>query len=81
MSEDLSAIYYKDNRKNYKKADERYQSLSKKEKEIKQQCRCDQYKNLHEDEKQRLVEYRKEYCKIKKTPCYNQYCMQHKTRL
>ena len=28
-------------------------------------------KNLPEDEKQKLVEYRKRYYKMRKTPCYN----------
>ena len=37
---------------------ERYQSLSKKEKEKKKQI-CERYKNLFEDEKERLLQYRK----------------------
>ena len=42
-----SAKYYQDNKGRLKKtACERYQSLSKKEKEKKQQCGCERYKNL-----------------------------------
>ena len=42
--------YYKVTKKDYKKARERYQSLSKEEKEKKQQHGCKRYKNLSEDE-------------------------------
>ena len=37
----------------------RYQDLSKEEKEKKRQHGREQYKNLSEDEEQKLVEYRK----------------------
>ena len=41
MSKDSSAKYYQNNKDRLqKKADERYQSLSKEEKEEKQQCGC-----------------------------------------
>ena len=61
MSKYSSAKDYQDNKerlqkKNFRKS---YQSLSKEEKEKKQQYRDKLYKNLPEDEKQRLVEYRK----------------------
>ena len=47
-------------KKDYKKeVCERYQSLSKEEKEQKQQNGCECNKNLSEDEKQNLAEYRK----------------------
>ena len=36
------------------------------EKGKKQQYDCEQYKNLPDDEKQKLVEYRRIYCKIRK---------------
>ena len=66
MSKDSPAKYYQNNKdKLQNKARERYQSLSKGEKEKKnQQYGCEQYKNLPEDEKQKLVEYRKEYYKM-----------------
>ena len=55
MSKTLSAKYYQENKeKLQKKARERYQNLSKEEKEKKPQYgEC--YKNLSEDEKQKLV--------------------------
>ena len=49
-----------------KKACERNQSLSKEEKEKKQQYGRERYKNLSEHKKQKLVEYRKECYKMKK---------------
>ena len=56
MSKDSSAKYYQNNIERLpKKARERYQSLSKEEKENKKNYR-EQYKNLPEDEKQKLVE-------------------------
>ena len=66
MSEDSSAKYYQNNKERLqKKARERYQSLSKEEKEKKQQDSCEQNKKVPEDEKQKLVDYRKKY-QIKK---------------
>ena len=60
MSKDSSSKYYQnDLKKLQRKSRKKYQSLSKKEKEIKQQYVCERYKNLPEDEKQKLVEYRK----------------------
>ena len=52
MSKCLSAKYCQENK-------ERYQNLSKEEKEKKQQYGRECYKNLSEYEKQKLVEYRK----------------------
>ena len=46
-------------KKDYEKAGERYQNLSKEEKEKKQQYGRDGYKNVSEDKKQKLVEYKK----------------------
>ena len=58
MSKNLSAKYYQENKERLeKKARERYQNLSKEEKEKKQEY-CREY-GLSEDEKQMLVEYRK----------------------
>ena len=58
-----SAKYYQENKESLQKtAHERYQNLSKEEKEKKkQQNGRECYKNLSEDEKQKLVEYRKKY--------------------
>ena len=41
-------------------------SLSKEEKEKKQQYRHESYKNISEYEKQKLVEYRKKYYRMRK---------------
>ena len=63
-----SAKYYQDNKERLqKRACERYQRLSNKEKEKKkQQYGREQYKILPEDEKQKLDEYRKKYYKLRK---------------
>ena len=51
MSKDLSGKYYQNNKERLqKRAHEKYQSLSKEEKEKKQQNGCERYKNLPEDE-------------------------------
>ena len=50
-----------------KKARERYQGFSQKEKEKNQQYSHKRYKNLPEYEKQKLVQYRKRYYKIRKS--------------
>ena len=54
-------------KKDFKKACEKYQSLSKEEKEKKWQYGRERYKNLPEDEKQKLAEYRKKYYKMRKS--------------
>ena len=61
MSKKLFAKYYqKKKEKLQKKAPERYQNLSKEENEKKKKkCGCESYKNLPENEKNTLVEYRK----------------------
>ena len=60
MSKDLSAKYYRENKDRLqKKVHESYQSLSKEAKEIKQQYGRERYKHLSENEKQKLVECRK----------------------
>ena len=51
-----------------KKARERYQNLSKEVKEKKWQYGCEQYKDLPEDEKQKLVEYRQNIIEWEKNP-------------
>ena len=59
MSENLSAKYYQENKERLqKKACERYQSLSKEEKEKKSDNMA---VNLAENEVNKLVEHRKKY--------------------
>ena len=58
-------------KKDYEKAHERYQNLSKEEKEKKWHYGGKRYKNLSEDEKSKLVGYRKNIIKREKTLCYN----------
>ena len=63
MPKDSSAKYYRDNKEELrKKACERYQSLSKEEKNRRYGRK--HYKNLPEDEKQKLVEYTKIITKL-----------------
>ena len=50
----ITKVIRKDYRKKHRK---RYQNHSTEEKEKKQQYGCEQYKNLKEDEKQKLVEF------------------------
>ena len=66
MSKIKSVKYYQDNKgKLQKSACERCQSPSKEEK--KQQYGRERYKNLLEDDKQKLVEKRKKYHKMRKS--------------
>ena len=56
----MSARYCKKNKERIqKKSCERYQNLSKEEKNKKQEYGHKQYKNVWKTEKQKLVEYRK----------------------
>ena len=57
-----SSIDFRD----FRKRSWRCQSFSQEEKEKKQQYGREQYRNLAEDEKQKLIEYRKKYFKIRK---------------
>ena len=62
MSENLLAKYYQENEERlHKKARDRYQNLSKEEKEKKQQYVCEFHKNLSDDKKQKLAEYGKHF--------------------
>ena len=49
-----------------KKAREKHQNFSKEEKEKNWQCRCECCKNLSEDEKQKLLSYRKKHYRMRK---------------
>ena len=53
-------------KKDNKKGSLKHHIITKEEKEKNGQYGHEQSKKLSEDEKQRLVEYRKKYCKIKK---------------
>ena len=68
MPTDSSAKYNWDNKKRLQKKKRfvKHISLFKEEKEKKQQYGSERYKNLPEDEKQRLVGYRKKYYKMRK---------------
>ena len=59
MYKNLSAKYYQENKYRLQKACERFQKLSNEEKEKKRHYGQERQKNLSEDEKQKLVEYRK----------------------
>ena len=52
-----------------KKFHEGYQNLTEKEKNKKREYGCERYKSLSEDEKQRLVQYRKTYYEMRKNNC------------
>ena len=57
MLSKYKAKYYDTTKK--RKASKKYQNLSIIENEKKQQYSCEYYKNLSDNEKQKLVEYRK----------------------
>ena len=58
MSKNLSAKYYQENKERlHKKASEIRQNLSKEER----------YKNLSENEKNKLIEYRRKYYRTRKS--------------
>ena len=60
ISKNLSAKYYQENKEILQKIPRsRYQNLSKEEREKKWQYGHELYKNLPEDAKRKLVEYRK----------------------
>ena len=66
MSKDASAKYYQNNKERLqKKARERYQSLSKELKDKKQQYGREIYNNLPKNEKQKLIECKKNIIKWK----------------
>ena len=61
MFETLLVKYYQENKKRLQK-----KILSKEEKEKMRQYGCECYKNLSEDEKQKLFEFRKKYYRMRK---------------
>ena len=73
MSKNLSTRYYQENKGSLKrKAPERYQNRSKKEKGKKVTIwSCTLKKVLSEDEKQKLVEYRKKILQNEKKMSYS----------
>ena len=64
ISKNSSAKFYQKTKE--KKVHQRYQSLSKEEKEKKQESSCEQYKGLPKDEKQKLTQYKKIYYKMRR---------------
>ena len=66
MSKTYQLNILRKQRRTTKKAFERYQNLSKEEKEKKRQHVCECYKNLSENEKQKFVEYRKKFYRMRK---------------
>ena len=66
MSKDSSAKYYQKNKEKLQKKLMIYQDPSEEEKNKKWHYGRERYKNLPEDVKQRLVEYRKKYCRYGK---------------
>ena len=69
MSKILLAKYYQENKKRLqKKAHKRYQNLSKEEKEKRGQHVLQGYKYPSKDKKQELVEYRKKYSRMRRSP-------------
>ena len=69
MSKTSSAKYYQDNKERLQKNPWKISVFLKKKK--KRQYGRERYKNLSEDEKRKLIEYRKKYYKMKKIPYYS----------
>ena len=66
MSKNLSAKYYRENKgRSQKKLAKDIKSSQRRERK-KQQYGHEHYKNLAEDKKQKLVVYRKKYCRMRK---------------
>ena len=65
MSKSLSAKYYQENQERLQKKLAKDIKIFLKKKE-KQQYGCERYKNLSEDVKQKLVEFRKKYYRMRK---------------
>ena len=65
MSKSLSAIYYQENQERLQKKLAKDIKIFLKKKE-KRQYGCERYKNLSEDVKQKLVEFRKKYYRMRK---------------
>ena len=69
MSKDSLAKYYQNDKERlHKKLMKNIKVFLKKKKKTKRQYGCQRYKNLSVGEKQKFVEYRKKYNKMKKTP-------------
>ena len=65
MSKSLSAKYYQENQERLQKKLAKDIKIFLKKKE-KRQYGCERYKNLSEDVKQKLVEFRKKYYRMRK---------------
>ena len=67
MSKNLSAKYYQENKERLQKnCLKDIKIFIKKKKKKKQQYGHERYKNLSEDVKQKLVDYRKKYYRMRK---------------
>ena len=77
MSKNWSAKYYqKNNERVQKRACERNKVFPKKKKEKKQDYGQKQYQNLFEDDKEKLIGYRKNYLKgLQITGTYNSFLL------
>ena len=67
MSKHLSAKYYQENEEKKQKNLVKDINLSYKENKKRQQYDREHYKNFSEDEKQKLVEYRKRYNRMRES--------------
>ena len=67
----LSAKYYQENKERLKKRLVMKIFLQKKKKTKTQHYGCERYKNLSEDGKQKLAEYRTKYYRMKKNVFFN----------
>ena len=71
MSKTLLAKYYQENKERLQeKCAKDIKIFLKKKKGKKQEYGCERYKNLSEDEKQKLVEYRKKYYTMRKNALF-----------
>ena len=68
MSKTLSAKYYQENKGRLEKKLAKDMKFFLKRKKYQYGCEC--HKNISKDEKQKLVEYRKKYYRMRKTPYF-----------
>ena len=79
MPKNLSAKYYRENKEILqKRLVKDIKIFLRKKKKKNQQCGRERYKNLPEDEKQKLVEYRKEYYRMRKKGLENSFDEEYK---
>ena len=66
LSRNSSAEYYQENKERLQKKLIKYSKIFLEKKRKKEKNGCEHYKNLSEDEKEKLGEYRKKYCRMRK---------------